>query len=428
MGVRQKSLGSLMKIVSTHFFPRENQELLDQESKSKYIQTLQLVYRGIFSSVLEFGDEHAKTPELPSDLERFLSAENSGDPQKSDKATPSLSWVDTTFDPFMDDCIHICLRSMKVFEDDTLVEDIFAMLHSCFMSDSGALVVKGLRRLEIFITSDLRTGSISDDTWCTVSHMLQRCLSVRALPRKPSSAQNGDDDPSSAQNGDDDPETPNPELEYQEGIREFTAEDSMFVDRRYIGSNAIHVIGKFMETERFNESLSLRWRHFLVSGLGRAINDWENAAGIIAEYSNDSHLLEAPNYLETAYYGRKWMNRFLLQMVAMKEIEGTAAEGTRQAAAQEIVKEQTRALVSTLLTKEAVVARDGKNLASDVKSCDQLMNLVQDLLAGYLKLTDEHLSQMSWLDPHLRVCIHTNNGEVRLSVNKLLERLQLSES
>jgi Sec7-like guanine-nucleotide exchange factor len=415
--VRQKSLGSLTKIVSTHFFPpSENQEPLEEESKSKYIQTLQLVYRGIFSSVLEFGDEHApntKTPELPSDLERFLSAKNSGDPQKSDEATPSPSWVDTTFDPFMDDCIHICLRSMKVFDDDTLVEDIFAMFNSCFISDSGALVVKGLRRLEIFITSDLRTTSISDDTWATVSHMLRRCLSVRDLPRKPSSAQNGDDDP----------EAPNPELQYQEGIREFTAEDSMFVDRRYIGSNTIHVIGKFMETERFNESLSLRWRLFLVSGLGRAINDWEIAAGIIANYSNDSHILNAPNYLETAYYGRKWMNRFLLQMAVMKEIEGTAAEGTRQAAAQEVVKEQTRALVSTLLAKEAVVAGDGKKLASDVKSFDQLMNLVQDMLAGYSKLTDEHLSQMSWLNPVLSSCIHTSNEDVRLSIQKLVERL-----
>ena len=415
--VRQKSLGSLTKIVSTHFFPpSENQEPLDEESKSKYIQTLQLVYRGIFSSVLEFGDEHApntKTPELPSDLERFLSAKNSGDPQKSDEATPSPSWVDTTFDPFMDDCIHICLRSMKVLDDDTLVEDIFAMFNSCFISDSGALAVKGLRRLEIFITSDLRTSSISDDTWATVSYMLRRCLGVRDLPRKPSSAQNGDDDP----------EAPNPELEYQEGIREFTAEDSMFVDRRYIGSNTIHVIGKFMETERFNESLSLRWRLFLVSGLGRAINDWENAAGIIANYSNDSHILNAPNYLETAYYGRKWMNRFLLQMAAMKEIEGTAAEGTRQAAAQEVVEEQTRALVSTLLTKEAVVAGDGKKLASDVKSFDQLMILVQDMLAGYSKLTDEHLSQMSWLNPVLSSCIHTSNEDVRLSIQKLVERL-----
>jgi len=419
--VRQKSLKTLTKIVSIHFFPpQENQEPLDKELKAKYIQTLQLVYRGIFSSVLEFGDENAlntKIPQLPSDLERFLSPKNSGDPQKSDEANPCPSWVDTTFDPFMDDCIHICLRSMKVFDDNTLIEDIFAMFNSCFISDSGSLAVKGIRRLEIFVTSDLRTSSISDDTWATVSHMLRRCLGVRGLPRM-SSYVTGD--------GDDDVEISNPDLEYQEMIREFIAEDSMFVDRRYIGSNTISVIGKFMETERFNESMSLRWRLFLVSGLGKAVKDCENAAGIIAKYSdraNDLHSLNAPNYLETAYYGRKWMNRFLLQMAAMKEIEGTAAEGSRQAAAQEVVKEQTQALVSTFLEKEAVVAADGKALALDVKSFDQLMNLVQDMLAGYSKLTDEHLSQMSWLNPVLSSCIHTSNEDIRLAIQKLVERL-----
>jgi len=416
--VRQKSLESLTKIVSTHFFPsEEKQDSLDEESKSKYIQTLQLVYRGIFSSVLEFGDENmenAKMPLLPTDMERFLSPKNSG--EKSDEGKPSSSWVDTTFDMFMDDCIHICLRSIKVFDDETLIEDIFAMFNSCFISDSGALAVKGLRRLEIFITSDLRMGSISDDTFATISHMLRRCLVVRSLPKKPSNANLSEE-----QNGDDDAETTNPELEYKEMIREFVTEDSIFVDRRYIGSNVIAVIGKFMETERFDKLLSLRWRFFLISGVGRAIKDWEKAAEIIASNSGRDDP-SAPNYLETAYYGRKWMNRFLLQMAATKEIEGTPAEGSRQAQAQEVVKDQTQALVSTFLEKEALVNGGGKKSALDAKSFDQLMNLVQDMLAGYSKLTDEHLSQMSWLSPVLSSCIHTSNEDIRLSIQKLIER------
>jgi len=435
--VREKSLVSLMKIISIHFFPsEESQENLDDEAKSKHIQTLQLVYRGIFNSVLEFGDEispNRKTPQLPTDLERFLSPK-SGEPQKSDEATSDPSWIDTTFDPFMDDCIHICLRCMETFNDDTLIEDVFAMFNTCLISDSGALAVKGLRRLEIFVTSDLRTNSISDDTWATVSHMLRRCLTVRALPRKMSSTTlNGGisgsastDEDEKDKNGEEDAETPNHETQQKEMIREFIGEESMFVDRRYIGSNAISVIGKFMETERFNKSLSLRWRLFLVSGLGRAINDWENGAGIIATNSgktSDLHRSNAPDYLETAYYGRKWMNRFLLQMAAMKEIEGMAAEGSKQAAAQEVVKEQTQALVSKFLEKEAVVAADGKKLTLDVKSFDRLMNLVQDMLAGYAKLTDEHLSQMSWLNPVLSSCIHTSNEDIRLAIQKLVERL-----
>jgi len=117
------------------------------------------------------------------------------------------------------------------------------------------------------------------------------------------------------------------------------------------------------------------------------------------------------------------MNRFLLQMAAMKEIEGKVDEGSRQAAAQEAVKEQTQALVSIFLEKEALVSGTGKKSDLDVKSFDRLMNLVQDMLAGYSKLSDEHLSQMSWLNPVLSSCIHTNNEDIRLSIQKLVERL-----
>jgi len=430
--VRQMSLESLTKIVSTHFFPsEEKEESLNADSKSKYIQTLQLVYRGIFSPILEFGDENdfnTKTPSLPSDMERLLSPK---DQQKSEEAAQVPSWIDSTFDPFMDDCIHICIRSMKVFGDDTLIEDVFAMFNSCLISESGALAVKGLRRLEIFVTSDLRINSITDDTWATVSHMLRRSIHVRGLPKKSSSAKlNGGatspkntDEAKDQSNHSDEEERQNSELEHQEMIREFVAEDNMFVDRRFIGSNAISVIGKFMETERFEKSLSLRWRLFLVSGLGRAIRDWETAADIIAKNSGRSNDGSAPSYLETAFYGRKWMNRFLLQIAAMKEVEGTTPEGTKQVTAQEVVKEQTQALVSAFLEKEALVNGEGKKLALDVKSFDRLMILVQDMLAGYAKLTDEHLSQMAWLNPVLSSCIHTSNENIRLAIQKLVERL-----
>eukprot|EP00536_Pseudo-nitzschia_multiseries_P010206 jgi/Psemu1/242765/estExt_Genewise1.C_3050016 len=433
--IRQKSLESLTKIVSSYFFPsEEQQEALDDNSKSKYIQTLQLVYRGIFSPVLEFGDEttpNTKVPSLPSDMDRFLSGKTSADSQKSDDSKQNPSWIDTTYDRFIDDCVHICIRSMKVFSDDTLIEDVFAMFNSCLISESGALAVKGLRRLEIFVTSDLPTGSVSDATWATVSHMLRRSLRVRGLPKKPSSTSlNGSSGAASdgkpKDKSESEPEAQNPELEQQEMVREFVAEDNMLIERRFIGSNAISVIGKFMETERFKKSMSLRWRLFLISGMGRAIRDWEVAAGIIAKNpgkSNDAQRINPPSYVETAYYGRKWMNRFLLQVAAMKEMEGTAVEGTRQEAAQDVIKEQTQALVSAFLAKEAVVNGEGKKLSWDMKSFDKLMNLVQDMLAGYTKLTDEHLKQMSWLNPVLSSCIHTSNEDIRLAIQKLVERL-----
>jgi len=221
----------------------------------------------------------------------------------------------------------------------------------------------------------------------------------------------------------DDEEATNLEIEEQETIREFVAEDTMFFDRRYIGSNTISIIGNFLEAECFNKSLSLRWRIFLVSGVGRGIKDWEVAAGISASNSEKIDNFNPPSYLETAYYGRKWMNRFLLQMATTREIGGTVTEGSKQATAQKVVKEQTQALVSAFLEKEAIVAIDGKILSLDVKSFDRLMHLVQEMLAGYAKISDERLSLMPWLNPVLSSCIHTSNEDIRLNIQKLVKRL-----
>jgi len=428
--VRWKGMESLMKIISSHFFSKDS---LDETKKSTQIQTLQLVYRGILSPILEFGGTDAQTtkpPELPTDFERFLTAPKPGEPQKAGAANPSPSWLDTTFDPFMDGCIQICLRSVDVLGDDTLVEEIFAMLNSCLTSDYGSMTVKGLRRLEQFISSDLRSSSITDDTWATVSHMLRRCLVVRGLPRLPSSISlngSGHAADSTKTREDSQPdEEANTALIEQEAIREFLSEDAIFFDRRYIGSNTISVIGKFLESDRFSKTLGLRWRLFLVSGLAKGIRDWENAATILASHTGKNKIPRGqnpPDYLETAFYGRKWMNRFLLQIASLKEIEGNPAEGSRQAAAQTIVKEQTQALVSMFLEKESILTGDGKKLALDVKLLERLTNLVKDMLAGYAKLPDEHLSRMSWLNPVMSSCIHTNNEDIRFGIQKLVKRL-----
>ena len=73
-----------------------------------------------------------------------------------------------------------------------------------------------------------------------------------------------------------------------EAIREFVMEDNILADRRYIGGNAVMVIGSFLGSERFLRTLGLRWRLFLVSGVGKAIRDWEVAANILANYSGKS--------------------------------------------------------------------------------------------------------------------------------------------
>jgi hypothetical protein len=278
----------LLKIIKTHFFPsNESGKPSDDEKKARQLQTLQLVFRGILTPVLEFAEveaEDARPPQLPDNFERFLTAPKAveGKPPPKSKSY----WLDTTFEPFMDACISICLRSLDAFGEDTLIEEIFAMLNSCLLSDSGSLAVRGLRRLEQFVTSDLKLGVVTDDTWATVSHMLRRCLSLRGLPRSSSTMSlNGSSGSTKPQEDGEADETSNPALEEKEAIREFVIEDNMLADRRYIGSNAVLVMGSFLGSERFNRTLGLRWRLFLVSGLGKAIREWEYAASILSSNS-----------------------------------------------------------------------------------------------------------------------------------------------
>jgi Sec7 domain/Domain of unknown function (DUF1981) len=269
--IRVKSLDTLSKIILTHMFPTPA-SLKDEEKKQRQVQLLQLVFRGILMPVLEFAEMEvsgARPPALPSDFDRFLTGLKPSDaktPQKSKE-----SWLNTTFDQFMDACIGICLKAGKAFGDDVLLEEVFAMLNSCMISDSGALAVRGLRRLELLMTGDLKSSEIDDDTWATVSHMLRRSLAVRSLPKAhvegSSSAVDGDDDDA--------------ESERREAIREFIMEDSILANRRYVGSNAVMVIASFLGSERFLDSLGLRWRLFLVSGVGKAIRDWEYASTLV---------------------------------------------------------------------------------------------------------------------------------------------------
>ena len=75
------------------------------------------------------------------------------------------NWLDTTFDHLMDGSIALLLKSIKIYKDDVLIEEILAMFNTCLISDSGSLAVRGLKRLNQFIINDLGPESITDDTW-----------------------------------------------------------------------------------------------------------------------------------------------------------------------------------------------------------------------------------------------------------------------
>eukprot|EP00934_Nitzschia_sp_Nitz4_P004877 Nitzschia sp. Nitz4//scaffold63_size106090//21899//28360//NITZ4_004382-RA/size106090-processed-gene-0.139-mRNA-1//-1//CDS//3329555951//4867//frame0 len=405
--VRSKGLEVLGEIVTSHFCPSTKDE--DESEKQRHIQLLQLVFRGILAPVLEFAEPSSgdtKPPQLPEDFDRFMTGSKSSEP--ASKMQPT--WLDTTFDQFMDACVLIYVRSVESFGDDVLVEELFAMLNSCLLSDSGALVVRGLRRLEQFLMSDMDSKFLSDDTWATVGRMIRRSLSVRSLPR----AANGQgtvansDDSESQQNGSVADE------EYEESIREFFMEDNILSDRRYIGSNAVYIMGTLLGAERFEQSLGTRWRLFLVSGLGKAIRDYEQASSILSTRESKQ---KGPDYLETAFYGRRYMNRFLLQLAATNLSADASSE--QLANVQALLKEQTQNLATEFLEREAV-AQGGDKGARAVMLYERTASAFRDMLIGYRNLPEERLANLDWLDPLLESCMHTENESVRSAIQKFL--------
>ena len=117
------------------------------------------------------------------------------------------------------------------------------------------------------------------------------------------------------------------------------------------------------------------------------------------------------------------MNRFLLQIASRKEIAEIATEGSYQASAQSLIKEQTQSLVTAFLEREAAIGNEAKPSLADVKSFERLKGLVKDMLAGYDKIPEEHLGLMSWLNPVLTSCINTGDESIRLAIQKLVTRL-----
>lgn len=287
--VRSKGLDELCRIINKYFFPfdEEGTTAIPGKDKGHYIQTLKLIFRGILSPMLEFAEIEPKSAplSLPEDFERFLTDSRNSKPTEEEGAggTNDPGWLETTFNPFMDACVSLCLRSTNTFNDDALVEEIFAILNICLLSDSGALSVRGLLRLEQFVTSELDPQNVTDDIWATTSHMLRRCMSMRGLPTKPSlssslSGEGGNNGLSLEEI------TAQLNAEYEVSVMEFIAEDNILSDRRYVGSNAVMVVGLLLSSEA--QSIGLRWRLFLVTGVGRAIMQWEQASSILSKNSN----------------------------------------------------------------------------------------------------------------------------------------------
>jgi hypothetical protein len=300
--VRIKGLNTLLGIINEYFFSaletgsspdvRAEAEETTEAPHHGDLQTLQLIFRGILTPTLEHAETdfipgESSAPPLPDDFDHFTTPPPLSAKQRRREADAAAAseepyfengenWLDTTFDQLLDGCISICLRSIKVYGTDALVEEILAMLNSCLLSDSGVLAVRGLRRLHTFITDDLDDETMTDDTWATVSHMLRRCLSVRGLPPPTSTTDNIEQ-----------------VNDLNESINEFVLEDRILSGRRYVGSNATMIIGSLLSEKDCPSNISLRWYIFLVAGLGNAVKEWERAASLIAAHTtSNSHSKE----------------------------------------------------------------------------------------------------------------------------------------
>ena len=414
--VRQQSLDTLFQIVNDHFFPSPKRTSL---SPDDCIQMLQLIFRGIFTPILENAESDGDEPHipgLPKDFERIITQNEDFKESPNEVAIDVVAtgWLETTFDVFMDACIALCNRSIAVFNSDVLVEEIFALFNSCLMTDPGSLAVAGLRRLEQFITSDLESDVVTEGMWATACHLLRRCLSVRGLPSKTQATSNGQ--------GED-------EEDYAADVREFILEDRLLPERRYVGSNAILIVGNLLSSERYSAAMGFRWKLFLISGLGRGIQEWEHAAALVQEHGEKQKFEETeivpPDFRETALYGRKWMNHFLLKLASVKAVVQAPSDGdaksNRYTAAQKLVVDETQRLLSCFLGAERA-ASQYRHADSDEALHERLVALVLELLKGYVKMGAEHLADMSWISPVLlSSCIQSKNEEVRNAVQKLVQ-------
>lgn len=278
--LRSKALDTLGKIIDKFFFPNEMGVSCVAEDADEHMQTLQLIFRGILTPILENAETDAANgealiPSLPDDFDKLFSSEKSTKAAVEHTLFMSDQWLETTFDVFLDMCIRICLRSIDMFKDACLIDEVFAILNNCLVSDSGSIAVRGLRRLEQFVSIELDLQFHNDDVWATVSHLLRRCLTVRSLPVCIGTSQLGDSDRSEDSN----------ELSerYKSSAEDFVAEDAFLISRRYIGSNATMIAANLLLNDRF--PITLRWRLFLIAGLGRGIEEWEQAAIIVQEFS-----------------------------------------------------------------------------------------------------------------------------------------------
>jgi len=135
---------------------------------------------------------------------------------------------------------------------------------------------------------------------------------------------------------------------------------------------------------------------------------------------------DRPDYRENALYGRKWINRLVLQLVSIKEIAEAPSDAdtknNRFAQGQKQILELTEALLVSFVKKEEAASEYHHSTLEEV-IYKRYTSLVHELLSGFGSMDSAYLQKMSWISPVLlSSCIRSKNEEIRLMVQKLVSR------
>jgi hypothetical protein len=165
----------------------------------------------------------------------------------------------------------------------------------------------------------------------------------------------------------------------------------------------------------------------------RGVREWEIAADLLNPINGKS-VRVTPDYRETALYGRRWINRLVLQLAAIPEI--VEAQGdldskptNRFLQGQTQVMESTESLLNALVQIEEAMTQNRKFAKTYEAIYKRFTSLAQELLSGYGSMDADYLQKMAWINPILlSSCIRSKNEEIRLMVQKVVDKTSPASS
>lgn len=120
------------------------------------------------------------------------------------------------------------------------------------------------------------------------------------------------------------------------------------------------------------------------------------------------------------------MNRLLLQLISIEGVAQAAPDADpktdRFSAGQKLVMDEVQRLLVAYLKSEAAAA-EYYHTETDEALYNRFTAIVSELLAGLGTIDDEHMTDMAWISPVLLgSCIQSKNADIRLTVQKLVQR------